>query len=132
MPIDPHPDVIFFGQNFALAVQGLAAVAVAQALGTIYRTDQVLVRQDALASSSTVKEQFLEPLFDLENHGVDYRAGGRWVLTTARIRVWMWRSTLGLDDPPFSSPQSTATSVPSTAWAASSIASENQDRTLAV
>src|SRR5262249_58517419 len=33
-------------------------------------------------------------------------------LTTARISAWTWRSTTGLAEPPFSSPQTSTTSVP--------------------
>ena len=44
-------------------------------------------------------------------------------LTTARISVWTCGSTVGLDEPPPSSPQTNVTSVPGSATSGSTTAS---------
>ena len=54
------------------------------------------------------------------------------VLSVARSVVWTCRSTLGLAEPPFSSPHTRVTSVPSTASASSTMASEDQPPMLTV
>ena len=54
------------------------------------------------------------------------------VLRVARSVVWTCRSTLGLAEPPFSSPHTRVTSVPSMASASSTMASEDQPPMLTV
>jgi hypothetical protein len=58
-------------------------------------------------------------------------ASGR-VLSTARTSLMAWRSTVGLAVPPSGSPHATMTSVPSTAYCSSTVASEDQPPTFTV